>query len=71
MYEQITGHNLHVCANIDENRYESVHENTNYLGFRPGTTQTSCTVTEDGYRLEILDLESRGIVLSVLRKQRH
>ena len=25
----------------------------------------ACTVTEDGQRLEILDLESRGIVLSV------
>ena len=29
-----------------------------------------CTVTEDGYRLEISDLESRGIVLSKWRKQR-
>ena len=28
----------------------------------------SCTSTEDGYRLEILDLESRGIVLSVTAK---
>ena len=27
------------------------------------------TVTEDGEMLEILDLESRGIVLSMLRKQ--
>ena len=30
----------------------------------------ACTVTEDGERLEILDLERRGIVLSMLRKQR-
>ena len=29
-----------------------------------------CTATEDGMRLEISDLGSRGIVLSVLRKQR-
>ena len=29
-----------------------------------------CTTTEDSYRLEISDLESRGIVLSVKRKQR-
>ena len=29
-----------------------------------------CTVTEDGLRLEILDLESKGIVLSIKRKQR-
>ena len=27
--------------------------------------QTGCTATEDGKRLEILDLESRGIVLSM------
>ena len=29
-----------------------------------------CTATEDGWRLEISDLESRGIVLSKWRKQR-
>ena len=29
-----------------------------------------CTATEDGYRHEISDLESRGIVLSKWRKQR-
>ena len=29
-----------------------------------------CTTTEDGLRLEISYLGSRGIVLSVLRKQR-
>ena len=29
-----------------------------------------CTATEDGYRLEISDLGSRGIVVSVKRKQR-
>ena len=41
---------------------EPVREKTNNYGFRhkPG-----CTVTEDGSRLEILDLESTGIVLSV------
>ena len=27
-----------------------------------------CTATEDGYRLEITDLESKGIVLSMKRK---
>ena len=27
--------------------------------------KTGCTATGDGYRLEILDLESRGIVLSL------
>ena len=39
--------------------YEPRHEK-NQCGF-----QTSCTGTEDGNRLEILDLESRGIVLSL------
>ena len=28
----------------------------------------SCTSTDDDYRLQIFDLEGRGIVLSVLRK---
>ena len=30
----------------------------------------ACIITEDGLRLEILDLERRGIVLSMLQKQR-
>ena len=30
----------------------------------------SCTTTEEGYRFEISDLGSRGIVLSMGRKQR-
>ena len=30
----------------------------------------SCAGTEDGHRLESLDLESRGLVLSVKQKQR-
>ena len=33
--------------------------------FRPGLTQTDCTATEDNQRLEITDLESRWIVLSI------
>ena len=33
---------------------------SNMLRHKPG-----CTVTEDGQRLEILDLERRGIVLSM------
>ena len=32
--------------------------------FGPG-----CTATEDGYRLEISDLASKGIVLSTLQKR--
>ena len=40
-------------------------EKTGLRGFRPGTTQPGCTVTEDGKRFEISYLGSRGIVLSV------
>ena len=36
-------------------------EKTSLPGFQPGPTQT----TEDGWRLEVSDLGSRGIVLSV------
>ena len=38
---------------------------TNKLGSDQVRHKLGFTVTEDGYRLEILDLESRGIVLSV------
>ena len=34
-------------------------------GFRPGPSQTGCRAIQDGLRLEILDLGSRGIVLNV------
>ena len=52
--------------NINEWR----HEKTNVLvsdlvGHKPG-----CTATEDGSWLEILDLESRRIVLTMQQKQR-
>ena len=44
---------------------EPRRKKTGLRGFRPG-----CTTTEDGWRVEISDLGSRGIVLSVYRKQR-
>ena len=34
-------------------------------GFRPGPTPTGLTTTEDGYRLEISNLGSGRIVLSM------
>ena len=47
-------------------QYEPRSEKTVLQGFRPGPTQTGgCAATEDGKRLGISDLESRGIVLSV------
>ena len=48
--------------------YEFVREKTNNLGSDQVGYNPGCTVTEDGKRLEILDLESRGIVLSVSQK---
>ena len=44
---------------------EPVREKTNNLGSDQVRHKPACTVAEDGYRLEILDLESRGIVQSV------
>ena len=38
---------------------------SNQVGYKLG-----CTTTKDGQTLEILDLGSRGIVLSIQRKQR-
>ena len=32
----------------------------------PTRSDTNCSVTEDGLRLEMLSLESRGIILSIL-----
>ena len=45
--------------------FEPVHEKTNNLGSDQVRLKPGCTVTEDGLKFEILDLESRGIVLSV------
>ena len=45
--------------------YEPVHEKTNSLGFRPGQHKPDCIITEDCQKLEILYLESRGIILSI------
>ena len=44
---------------------EPVYEKTNNLGSDLVQHKPGCTVTEDGKRLETLDLESNGIVLSV------
>ena len=46
-------------------RYEPRHGKTNNVVSKP-----SCTSREDGKKLEILDLERRGIVLWVQQKQR-
>ena len=49
----------------DEAQIVPRHEKTNVLVFDQVPHKPGCTATEDGQKLEILDLESRGIVLSV------
>ena len=48
---------------------EPEREKTNNLGSDQVRHKPSCTVTEDDRRLEILDLESKGFVLSVQRNK--
>ena len=45
--------------------YEPRHEKTNVLVSNLVRHKPGCTATEDDKRLEILDLDSRGIVLSM------
>ena len=49
--------------------FEPVREKTNNVVSDHVQHKPGCTVTEDGSRLEILDLESRGIVLSMQQKK--
>ena len=44
--------------------FEPCHEKTNVLAFDLVQHKPGCTTTEDVWRLEISDLESKGIVLS-------
>ena len=44
---------------------EPRHEKTNILLSDLVQQKPGCTATEDGWRLEISDLESRGIILSM------
>ena len=46
----------------DKTLNEPVREKTNNLGSDQVRHKPACTVTEDGQRLEILDLESRGTI---------
>ena len=45
--------------------YESHHEKPCLLGCQLGPTQTGCIAVQDGKRLEIFYLGSRGSVLSM------
>ena len=55
------------CTNEEELElsYEPRHEKTNILVSDLVRHKPGCTATEDGQRLEISDLESRGIILSM------
>ena len=44
---------------------EPRHEKNHNMGFDQVQHKSACTVTEAGYKLEILDLRRREIVLSV------
>ena len=52
---------LSPCVLVDEPR----HEKTNVLVSDLVQHKPGCTITEDSLRLEISDLEGRGIVLSM------
>ena len=52
-------------TNLDERIFEPRREKTNVLVSDQVRHKPGCTATEDGYMLEISDLGSRGIVLSV------
>ena len=47
-----------------QTEYEPRREKTNILVSDLVRHKPGCTATEDGQRLEISDLESRGIILS-------
>ena len=46
-------------------KYEPCREKTNSVVSEQVRHKPICTSTEDGYKLGILDLENRGIILSV------
>ena len=50
---------------LREIRNKPRHEKTNVVVCDLVRHKPGCTATEDGYRLEISDLERRGIVLSI------
>ena len=55
---------------LENIRNELARGKTNNVVSEQVRHKPACTVKEDGERLEILDLERRGIVLSMLPKQR-
>ena len=56
---------LESAAELNGQKFEPHHEKTNNVVSKQVLHKSSCTSTEDCKRLEILDLKSRGVVLSV------
>ena len=56
---------LYPCVNFVSETNEPPRGKTNNVVSEQVRHKLGCTATEDGQRLEFLDLESRGIVLSV------
>ena len=63
--EDISCRILYCLSLLIENVNEPRHEKTSILVSDRVRHKPGCTATEDGLRLEISDLESRGIVLSM------
>ena len=56
---------MHYICNFNNKAIELHHEETNSVVSQQVRHKPVCAVTEDGKKLEILDLERRGIQLSV------
>ena len=54
-------------ADLLLDKHEPRHDKTSNVVFEQVQHKWSCTSTEDGQRLEILDLESRGGVVCVVK----
>ena len=59
------GENCGIILLFFHKTYEPLHEKTNFLVSDLFRHKPDCTATEDGKRLEISDLESREILLSM------
>ena len=53
-----------MTSSLNKNPNEPQHEKTNNVDSDQVWHKPGCTATGDGQKLEILDLASRGIVLS-------
>ena len=59
-----TLYDFHITSEIT---FKWRHDKPCIRGFRPGPIHTGCTTTEDGYRLEIFEVGSRGVVIYVAK----